>query len=333
MNRSQQECLTRDVRDGVIAKLAEAVHDCYVFPEIAASISSSIQERHARGEYSEAPDGESFAALLTKHLQEFNQDKHLRVEWEAQVAADPSDESADLSDLQERTRLGNNCIRKVERLPGNVGFMNLTGFVPPDWGTETLVAAMAFLANTSAIIIDLRDCRGGHVRMVPILCSYFFDEPTHLSDFYWRPDDETTQSWTLPYVPGRRLPDIPLLLLTSKDTFSAGEDFAYTLQALGRAKIVGETTRGGAHPGQMHNLAPHFSVFIPSGRPTNPITGTNWEGTGVIPDVPASQEEAMDTAYALALRDVIAGISADAPGSHLRVRDEAHEALANLTSR
>ena len=335
MTRNQQERpdLTEEVRDHVIAKLAEAVHDGYVFPEIAARISSSVKERHACGEYSESPDCEAFAALLTQHLQKFNQDKHLRVAWEAQVAADPSDESADLSDLKERTRLGNNCIRKVERLPGNVGTMNLTGFVPPDWGMETLITAMAFLANTSALIIDLRECRGGHVRMVPILCSYFFDETTHLSDFYWRPDDETTQSWTMPYVPGKKLPDVPLYLLTSKETFSAGEDFAYTLQASKRARIVGETTRGGAHPGQRHNLGEGFNAFIPSGRPTNPITGTNWEGTGVIPDVPAAQEEAMDTAYALALRDVIAGISLDAPGSHLRVRDEAHEALANLTSR
>jgi retinol-binding protein 3 len=335
VNRSQQECpnLTRDVRERVVAKLTKTIQDLYVFPDIAALISESITERNARDEYSQITDDESFAVLLTRHLREFNQDQHLRVEWHEEALkeddeADDDDRPDDESDFRERTRLGNNCIRKLERLPGNIGYMNLVGFVPPDWGAETLVAAMAFLANTSALIIDLRECRGGHLRIVPFLCSYFFDESTHLSDFYWRPDDVTTQSWTMPHVPGRRLPDTTLYILTSEETFSAGEDFAYTLQSLKRARVVGTTTRGGAHPGDFHTLDAHFNVFIPSGRPINPITGTNWEGTGVIPDVKTVREEALETAYALALQAVIDGGNAASRNTHACVIDEAKRARA-----
>lgn len=335
MSRSQQENpnLTHDVRGRVVTRLTMTIQDLYVFPDIADLISKSIAERNARDEYSQMNDAESFATLLTQHLREFNQDQHLKVEWHEEALkeddeADEDDRPDDESDFRERTRLGNNCIRKLERLPGNIGHMNLVGFVPPDWGAETLIAAMAFLANTSALIIDLRECRGGHVRMVPFLCSYFFDEPTHLSDFYWRPDDETTQSWTMPHVPGRRLPDTPLYILTSEETFSAGEDFAYTLQSLKRARIVGATTRGGAHPGDFHTLEAHFKVFIPSGRPINPVTGTNWEGTGVIPDVKTPREEALETAYALALQDVINVGNAASRDTHACVIDEAKRALA-----
>lgn len=322
MDSSQQQ---------VVTALCEKLRDLYVFPDIASDVAQSITGRLERGDYAAITDDGAFASVLTQHLQQFSRDQHLRVEFEAnsQASDAPSEGKKDEEDaFRERTRLGNNCIRKLERMPGNVGYMNLIGFVPPDWGTDTLVASMAFLANASALIIDLRECGGGHMRMVPILCSYFFGEPTLLSDFYWRPDDETSQSWTLPYVPGRRLPDTPLLLLTSRDTFSAGEDFAYTLQAHKRARVVGEVTRGGAHPGKFHELHDCFKAFIPSGRPINPITGTNWEGTGVIPDVKTPREIALDTAYALALQDVIDGIIATPSDSHRNVLEEARRILA-----
>lgn len=315
----------------IVSVLCEKLLNLYVFPHVASDVAQSITTRLERGDYAATTDGEAFAEILTQHLQELSQDRHLRVEVEepAQAAdASPEEEDSEEDTFRERTRLVNNCIRKLERMPGNVGYMNLTGFVPPEWGAETLVAAMAFLAHVSALIIDVRECRGGHMRMAPILCSYFFNEPTHLSDFYWRPEDETTQSWTLHHVPGKRLPGIPLTILTSKDTFSAGEDFAYTMQSHKRARIVGEVTRGGAHPGEHYVLHGSFSAFIPSGRPIHPITKANWEGTGVIPDVKVSREVALDTAYALALQDVIDGILAAPSRPHENVLKEAQRTLA-----
>jgi len=316
----------------IVQELLKKLKTNYVFPEIANNLGESIHGRLTSGDYTSISDGESFALALTAHLQEANQDQHLRVTWQAEPLDEDQEGEVedDASDAKERARQINYGIRKVERLPGNVGTMNLTGFCPVDWGIETLAAAMTFLANMSALIIDLRDCGGGDVTMVQVICSYFFAKPTHLNDFYWRPDDTTTQSWTIPCVPGAHLPEIPLTLLTSSDTFSAGEDFAYTLQALKRATIVGETTRGGAHPGGTHRLHPHMEVFIPSGRAINPVTGTNWEGTGVIPDVPTSREEALNEAYTRALKDICDGIDATSSNAHRSLAKEASSALAKL---
>lgn len=136
---------------------------------------------------------------------------------------------------------------------------------------------MNFLVNTNALILDLRKCRGGNPGMVALISSYLLDEeePVHLNSLYWREYDFTQQYWTLPYVPGKRFGDIPIYVLTSKDTFSAGEEFAYNLKTSQRATVVGEITMGGAHPGSPYRIHPHFEVFIPVGRAINPITDQN----------------------------------------------------------
>lgn len=129
-------------------------------------------------------------------------------------------------------------------------------------------------------------------------CSYFFpDDEVHLKDFYVRSTDSTRQYWTLPYLPAPRYLDRPVYVLTSASTFSGGEDVAYTLQAHGRAEVVGETTRGGAHPTARHPVTEHITVTVPTARTINAVTGTNWEGVGVQPDRAVPAEEACETAY------------------------------------
>ncbi|MDP8979977.1 MAG: S41 family peptidase [Acidobacteriota bacterium] len=195
---------------------------------------------------------------------------------------------------------------KVERLQGNIGYLDLRGFMEAQWGSETAVAAMNFLANTDALIIDLRQNGGGDPAMVALITSYLFSpgEEVHLNDLYWRPSNETHQWWTLPYVPGRRYANKPVYVLTSNRTFSAAEEFTYNLKNLKRATIIGETTGGGAHPGGMERLSEHFMAFLPSGRAINPISKTNWEGTGVTPDVAVPAADALTTATAAALRKI-----------------------------
>ena len=150
---------------------------------------------------------------------------------------------------------------------------------------------MSFVANTDALIIDVRNNGGGAPSMVAYLCSYLFGpEPVHINDLYFRPENSTHQWWTLPHLPGKRYEGKPVYVLTSKRTFSAAEEFTYNLKTQKRATIVGETTGGGANPGGTRPVAEHFIVFVPSGRAINPITKTNWEGTGVAPDVAVAAE-------------------------------------------
>ena len=138
--------------------------------------------------------------------------------------------------------------------------------------------------------------------MVALICSYLFgDKPVHLNDLYWRKGDRTEEFWTKPAVAGRKYGTKDVYILTSNRTFSGAEEFSYNMKNLKRATLIGETTGGGAHPGSFVRLSEHFGAFIPSGRAISPITKTNWEGTGVEPDIKVPKEQALKTAYIMAL--------------------------------
>jgi len=317
-------------RDEVIDALLETVNANYVFPDMAARIEAEIQRQRQDGAYEKCQSGRALALLLTRHLQSINPDQHLGVSWHREPLSNDLDATARMEQAEARSRRANFGLSRLEIHPGNVGYINIRGFGQPEKGGGTLVGAMAFLAHVDALIVDLRECGGGYGGMVRLACSYFFDEPTHLNDFYWRPDDSTIQSWTMPHVPGRKLPGIPIYILTSGFTFSAGEEFAYDLQALDRALIVGEATGGGAHPGERFILADHFDAFIPCGRAINPITGGNWEGEGVQPDVATPAEDALPVAQRLALTEIIERAEQAASPIDRNAIAEAKEALAGL---
>jgi C-terminal processing protease CtpA/Prc len=182
---------------------------------------------------------------------------------------------------------------------------------------------MSLVADTQALIFDLRRNGGGSPHGAIFWNSYLFpDADTHLNSIYDRESETTRQFWTLAYVPGRRYLDRPVYVLTSGDTFSGAEEFAYNLQQQHRATLIGETTRGGAHPTEPFPLTPTLEITVPVARSVNPVSGTNWEGTGVEPDITVPAAEAFDTAYPLALRAVLAS---SAPPS---VLERARAALA-----
>ncbi len=294
-------------RNQAIDGVLDALNKRYVFPEVAAKMERAIRERQKRNEYEAITSAAEFARVLTEHLQAVSHDKHLRVRHSFDVIPQqqpregpPSPEDIERSRKQMAKQ--NFGFEKVERLSGNIGYLDLRGFLPASFAAETAVAAMNFLANTDAVIIDLRKNGGGDPATVALLSSYLFDEPTHLNDLYFRPDDSTHQWWTLPYVPGRKLAGKAVYVLTSRRTFSAAEEFTYNLKNLKRATIVGETTGGGAHPGGGARLSDHFGAFIPSGRAINPVSKTNWEGTGVEPDTKVNQELALKTAHLMAVK-------------------------------
>jgi len=314
----------------VLETLLRHLHDHYVFPEVAAQIEEQIRPK--LGEYAAIASPAELADRLTADLQAITRDKHLRVFYSEKPLPprppEPTPEQIREWDLQ--ILLANGGFHRVERLKGNVGYLDLKGFAPAEVAGETAAAAMAFLAGTEALIIDLRANEGGNPSMVALLCSYFLRHRTHLNSLYWRDQDRTEQFWTLPHVPGKRYLEKPLYLLTSTDTFSAAEEFCYNLQALKRATIVGERTGGGAHPGRILPLTDHLEVFVPAGRAIHPITGTNWEGRGVIPEIAVPAEQAYATAYAEALKHVIARAEQESAAPWHRLRQEAAKALAEL---
>ncbi len=322
----------------------------YVFPELAEQAAAAVEARMAAGEYDDL-DEITLTELLTSHLQGTTGDKHLRVRLGGGPGPRPGgpgpgpgepgpggpgpggpgpDEPRDhetrrLAGLQ-MGRMDNFGIRKVERLDGNVGYLDIRRVALPANAGPAIAAAMELVAGTHALIIDLRHNGGGSPEGVTLWCSYLLTEkPTHLNDIFHADTGETRQFWALPYVPGTRYVDRPVYVLTSSHTFSGGEDFCYTLQALGRAELIGETTGGGAHPTRPFPISPAVHIGIPFARSINPVTGTNWQGTGVVPDVAVPEAEAYDVAYAKALRHVLALDDVLPPIEH-----EARDALAGL---
>jgi len=319
----------------VVQSLSEKLRAFYVFPDVAEQICTCLQTHLEDGEYADITEGEFLALALTMHMQEVKQDEHLWVRWHPEPLPDqdgPLRQNQEWVDEQRQgAELENYGFHKVERLPGNVGYVDIRYFHRPSWGGDTAVAAMSFLANASALIIDLRQCTGGYPSMVALISSYLFgEEPVHLNSVYWRDDDVTQQYWTLPYIPGKRFNDKPVCVLISRDTFSGGEEFAYNLQARQRATLVGEKTDGGAHPGASYRLHPHFEVFIPVGRAINPVTNKNWESSGVVPDIPASQEQALKVAYRMALTSIIESIGEPASGPFGLLLEEAQATLEDI---
>jgi retinol-binding protein 3 len=287
------------VLDGVAAKLDEF----YVYPELAKKMIAAVTAHRKQGEYDTITDSDVFAWTLTKHLRAVSHDKHLRVGWFPEVLPKEDPKQDEQPDAEMRAQLErDNCgFERVERLQSNIGYVKLNFFGPSSVCGPTASAAMSFLAHVDAIIFDLRDNHGGEPEMVAYVLSYLFDTRTHLNDIYDRKENKTTQMWTRPDVPGKKLSGKPAFVLTSKRTFSGGEDFAYTLKSLKRATVVGETTGGGAHPTLSTRLDDHFLIGVPRARSINPITKTNWEGVGVSPDIAVPAEDALTTATKLAL--------------------------------
>lgn len=299
-------------RTAVIASLADQLHANYVFPEVAGQVSAALVAKDAKGGYAMATDTETFAEALSKDLRDFGKDGHFQVDFapgyqpHPTTVADqkPSKEHQELI-RQEIASMGYG-IQRVERLSGNVGYIELRGFGPTDMVSEALSSAMRLVSGTDALILDLRRNGGGEPSTVAYWMSHFFaaDDKRHLNDIYTRPTDKTEQYWTTPTVDTHYTK--PVYVLTSARTFSGGEECAYDFQTQKRATLVGETTGGGANPGDDFSISHDFIAFIPTGRSINPVTHTNWEHVGVKPDIATSAADAQKTAYAAILRTLLA---------------------------
>jgi hypothetical protein len=287
-------------RDGVIDEVLTRIKSDYVFPDRFDAIEQSVRRHQASGDYAAAADDKQFAALLTGHLQEVTHDKHMSLKYQANARALRPAAFVSSDAQRERERRDNYGFRKVEVLPGNVGYLDITSFHDDgQLAGDTIAAAMGFVANTDALIIDLRNMRGGGEAM-QVVASYLLDGTVDLMQLRYRARGLMHAS-SQAYVPGKRYLDKPVYLLTSERTFSAGEAFAYALQGLKRATLVGATTRGGANPNELVPIANDYVLSVPIGESISPVTGGSWEGVGVKPDVAADEKEALAVAHRQAL--------------------------------
>ena len=279
----------------------------YVSVPIAHKIAADIRAQRTRGVYDGITDGQVLATRLMDDMRAASGDNHIFVSFRpSEIPVDfPKYKRPDLDPALGRMLLADNCgFEKAEHVAPDIGYLKLDMLGEPKFCGATAVAAMGFLANSDALIIDLRDDHGGSPQMVALICSYLFDEPTHLDDQYGRGNALTEQLWTLPYFPGKQFLDKPVYVLVSRQTFSAAEEFAFDLKNLKRATVVGETTGGGANSVSPHRIDGHFIIGVPFARIVNPTTKTNWEGTGVQPDVSVPAAAALDTAEKLARAEI-----------------------------
>ena len=333
----EQPDLTIDAatRTQVIDAMLKRLNDSYVFPDVAKKMETSIREHAAKKEYDQITSAKEFASTLTKDLQAVSNDKHLRVRYSHSPIPERGPRREPTAEEREQRKKDMNWMNhgftKVERLRGNLGYVEFMGFMDEELGADTVAAAMNFVNGTDALIIDLRGNGGGNPAMVALICSYLFGpEPVHLNDLYWREGDRTDQFWTKKEVAGKRYLNKDVYVLTSKRTFSGAEEFTYNLKNLKRATIIGETTGGGAHPGGMFRMHEHFGAFVPTGRAISPITKTNWEGTGVTPDVAVPADQALVVARLMALKKSLTSLSN--PDFKAGVQDEIEKLEKELSA-
>lgn len=299
-SRRIDDAKRRSLIDGV----AKELQAHYVAPDVGNRMIAALRDHLAHGDYDKITSGEEFAAAVTKDLRDVSHDLHLGLVF----GRHPGGPEPTLDDHRAMARAMNYGFGPIERMSGNVAHVVINGFPPvvDDDARKAVADLMSQVADADALVVDLRDNGGGSPDTVALIASYLFDTtPVHLNDMFSRDTGSVQQSWTVRDLRGTRFGgQKPVYVLTSKRTFSGGEEFTYDLQSLHRAKIVGETTGGGAHPVAPHELDEWFTILVPWGRPINPVTKTNWEGTGVVPDIAVSADAALDEAHRRALDDI-----------------------------
>jgi C-terminal processing protease CtpA/Prc len=288
----------------VIEQAAEVIEARYVDPAIGRKVAQAIRQQANADAFKQDRDPEAFAQALTMELRKLSGDGHFRINYSAQPVPLPDAKAADQYEEDDDSWAGpaiNYGFEGVRRLDGDIGYLDLRVFAPPRVAADMLQSAMTLLAQSKALIIDLRNNGGGDGSMDVLMAGYLLDQPAEMSATFDRPSNRLTRATSPVWVPGRRFGGTkPIYVLISHKTFSAAEAFTYDLQAMKRVTVVGEASGGGAHPYERRRLTDHFLIKLPEMRSINPITGTDWQGVGVKPDVPTSPELALDKALELA---------------------------------
>lgn len=300
-------------RAAVLDSLVAVIDSVYVLEEPAQRIVAGLRKNLSDGAYDELDDPAELAARIADDCQTIHHDGHFAIAAffpidPEVVAAGRQRDPADIARDERREKARNYGFRKVEILPGGVGYLRFDQFSRGDDAFAAASAAMNFLAGSEAVILDLRHNGGGSAAMIRLICGYLFEEKAHLINWDIRAEGITTQSYSLDWVPGKRLADQPVYVLTSGSTFSAAEEFTFDLKNLERATIVGETTGGGGHTVASYTFSFdgfRMGIRVPYGRAYNPLNNEGWEGVGVQPDIEVPADQALETAHIAALRELI----------------------------
>ncbi len=302
-----QPAIDKDFKKQTVLTIDKLMNDFYVYPEVAKKTGDHLKKQLESGHFDQYSDLESFSKALTQEVQAINKDKHMKVRPSQGMMRNNAPMSSEdhVEALLKNIKMPQGSkggFFEAKKLRGNIGYLEIRGFANPAEGAPVADAYMKLLQDADAMIIDLRKNGGGSPEMVQYLCSYFFDKKVHLNSIYHREGNKTKDYWTLENVNGQKMPEVPLFVLTSNYTFSGAEEFSYNMQTQKRATLIGETTGGGANPGGVRRINEQLAIFIPDGAAKNPITKTNWEGTGVVPEVKTTAEAALEKGIELATK-------------------------------
>lgn len=299
----------------IVASLNSTLKANYVFPDVARKIEPKLLEHLKTGAYDSATTKDELAKRLTDDLIKVSGDWHFFVgvdpKWVAEFRAQAGPtvkakiRKEELAKLEE----SNFGFDEVSRLEGNIGYIRFNYFADPELAYDTAAAAMRFVGNTNAIIIDLRYNNGGYLEMAQFIASYFFssEKDQLLFDYYYNEDGKRIErgQWVLPGLPGKRMVDKPLYILTGSTSFSSAEWFSYAMKKLGRATLIGERTAGGAHPVARKPVNDDLFLQVPIGQIRDPVDHGDFEGIGVQPDIQSSSIQALPLAHKLALANLV----------------------------
>lgn len=303
--------VTNEEKNEVIKNLCLLVKNEYVFAEKGILVSKKIEENLKAGKYKSIENIIQMCDVLTDDLQTISKDDHFTVGHSPEQVQRlrtkfSKTDSLEIEKIQiQEGKKYNFGFNELKILEGNIGYLNLSGFYPLKLSKETIISAMNFLSNTEAIILDLRNNRGGSIDMPPYLASYFLgNEKQTLLQFINRDNKQEDKAETTQPLEGKRLFGKQLYILTSNKTFSAAEAFTYTLKNRKVAITVGEKTGGGANPIVAKVLNENFVLGLPTYSPIDPLTGTNWERTGILPDIEVTTDKAKETAHIKAIENI-----------------------------
>ncbi len=304
INLNAQELNKKRIKE-VIDKIPELIKSNYVNPKKGNQIALQIQKEINSGKYYKIRHPDSLASVLTKDLKRISNDGHMYVNHltkNGKETKETTDWEAEEKALEIKLNYG---FTEIQIFEDNTGYIKIVEFMHPKRSMQTAVAAMKFVENTDNLIIDIRDNGGGYPGILEYIMNHYFEgAPTLLSTTYFSdPKITPYTNYTSDLVYGKLRIGKPLYILINKNTGSASEYFAYTLQAFGKAILVGETSGGSAHNNDYFSLSKDFRISISTAMPINEITKTNWEVKGVVPDVKVKSENAKKKALDIILKN------------------------------